>query len=327
MPVLLAGMFLFACQPKRELNADEAVRALKVLDSDLTNITAKGQEHPAFTGLAFLFNQATSPLSSKSGMPEKLLKDSLINLIDWSGEYTWNKDSLKFHKTGPAKGLDIYFPLTAGLENNARFNISRYSSEPSMSANCFPAELSAIMENQGKKVLDIAYEAEFKEHWPSIMRFEISGDGFMGYCRLERTRNGNNGTIISRFAFRAEGKMILEGSIKFKIGYNESLIFINTIEPDLTFFDVNINGLLDYSKVDPTSKDYISSFNDNCHIIFQEAESGNKIGNFRLGKDETGKLLEWVLYLSDGSQASLYNYILVFKKIMDYKYPNQRQPN
>jgi hypothetical protein len=325
--MILAGMFLFSCQPKRDLNADEAIRALKVLDSDLTNISSKGQEHPGFIGLSFLLNQASSPLSITYGMPGQLLKDSVISFEDWRSKYLWDKDSLEFFKTQPAEDLEIIFPLEVSQENNARFFISRFSCLPSLSASCFPAEVSAMMEYLGKNVMEIEYEAEFEEQWPLKMRCDISGDDFKGYCRLERTRKGNNGTVIIRLAFSAMGNTILEGKIKSEIGYNESLIYIKTIEPDLTLFDLNIKGMLNYGQVDPTSEDYIRSFNDNCHIIFLEAASGRKIGNFGLGKDETGELLEWVLNLSDGSQASFDDYILVLRKIMDYKYPGKKQAN
>lgn len=320
-------MFLFSCQPKRELNADEAVRALKVLDSDLTNISSKGQEHPVFIALDFLLNQASSPLSTSFGIPGQLLKDSLISFEDWSAAYSWNKDSLEFFRTEPAEGINIFFPLMDGQDNNARFLISRFSCQPSLSASCFPAEVSGMMEYQGKEIMKIEYKVEFEEFWPSKMRCDISGEGFKGYIRLDRTRKGDDGTISIRFAFSAMGNTILDGKIKSEIGYNESLIYTKTIEPELILFDVNIHGKLDYGKVDPTSKDYIRSFNDNCHIIFQEAGSGHKIGNFGLGKDETGELLEWVLYLSDGSPASIYDYILVFRKIMDYKYPGTKHTN
>lgn len=327
IPILLAVMFLFSCQSKIELNPDEAIRALKVLDSDLTNISSKGQEHSAFIALDFLLNQATSPLSASFGMPSKLLKDSLTRMDDWDAKYTWDKDSLKFFKTSSGEDVEIIFPLTESQENNARFVISRFISQPSMSAQCFPSELSGVMEYQGKKIMEIEYKAEFEECWPSKIRCDISGDGFKGYCRMERTRKGNNGTINIRFEFDAAEKTILDGKIKSEIGYNESLIYTNTIEPDITLFDMNISGILDYGKVDPTSTDYIRSFNDNCQIVFQDLESGRKIGDFGLGKDESGELLEWVLYLSDGSKASLYNYILVFKKIMDYKYPDKKPTN
>jgi hypothetical protein len=66
---ILAGMFLFSCQPKKELSPEEAIRSLKVLDSDLTNLVSKGQEHPSVIALDFLLNQATSPLSTSFGMP------------------------------------------------------------------------------------------------------------------------------------------------------------------------------------------------------------------------------------------------------------------
>jgi hypothetical protein len=322
---ILAGMFLFSCQPKKELSPEEAIRTLKVLDSDLTNLVSKGQEHPSVIGLNFLLSQATSPLSTSYGMPAILLKDSLKSLESWKGTYTWNKDALRFLKTASDETVNMIFPLAGGELNDARCNISMYSSQPSMSANCFPAEFLGTMENNGKEIMKISYKAEFHEGWPSKIRLDLSGDGFEGYCHMERRRNGDDGIIIFRFDFSAAGKPVLQGKIKADIGYNGKQIFVKTIEPDIRIFDINIDGVLDYSKVDPTSTEYVRSFNDNCHFIVREKRNRKIIGTFGLGKEENGDLLEWVLYLSDGSQASLKDYILVFKKLMDYKYPNKTQ--
>ena len=322
---ILAGMFLLSCQPKKELSPDDAIRELKVLDSDLTNFVSKGQEHPSVIGLKFLISQATSPLSTTFGMPAALLKDSLRSLENWNGTYTWNKDSLKFFKSAPGKEVSIIFPLNGAGENDARLVISRYSSQPSMSARCFPAELLGILEYKGKEIMKMEYKCQFKDNWPSKINCEISGDGFEGFCHMERRRIGNDGSIIIRFDFSAEGKTILEGRIKSHIGYNENHIFTKTVEPHINLFDLNIHGSLDYSKIDPTGSDYINSFNSNCHIVFRDKRNRKIIGEFGLGKDKTGDLLEWVLKLSDGSEASLYEYILIFKKIMDYKYPNKAQ--
>jgi hypothetical protein len=322
---ILAGMFLFSCQQNKELLPDEAIRTLKVLDSDLTNFVSKGQEHPSYTALDFLLNQVTSPLSANFGMPALLLKDSLKSLESWNGIYTWNDDSLKFFKTAPGKDVKMLFPMAGGQVNDASLAISRYASHPSMSAENFPAEVLGLMEYHGKNIMQILYKAEFEEYWPSKIQCDISGDGFEGYWHMERKRKGDEGSLIIRFDFSAGGKDIIEGKIKSSIGYNDKSIFIKTVEPDITLFDLKITGTMDYVKVDPTSKDYIGSFNENCHIVFREKKGGRQIGNFGLGKDESGELLEWVLYLSDGSQASLYDYVLVFKKIMDYKYPNEKR--
>lgn len=324
-PFILAGIFLFSCQPKKELSPEEAIRTLKVLDSDLTNLVSKGQEHPSVIGLNFLLDQATSPLSTSYGMPALLLQDSLKNLEGWKGTYTWNKDALKFLKTASDKTVNIVFPLAGGELNDARCNISMYSSQPSMSAACFPSELLGTMEYKGKEIMKISYKAEILENWPSKIRLDLSGDGFEGYCHMERRRKGDDGIIIIRFDFSAAGKPVLQGKIKADIGYNGKEIFVKTFEPDIRIFDINIDGILDYRNVDPASAEYVRSFNDNCHIIFREKRNKKIIGTFGLGKGENVELPEWVLYLSDGSTASLKDYILVFKKLMDYKYPNKTQ--
>jgi hypothetical protein len=323
--MILAGIFLFSCHSKKALSPEDSIRALKVLNSDMTNITAAAKEQPAFMGLDFLFRQPSSPLSFLHGFPGRLVEDSLHNIESWNGKYVWNKDSLAFISNKPAEEINIIFPLDKSTENNAQFVFSKFECQPSLKISCFPAGFAALMESQGAEILKIKYKAEFEDEWPVNIQCEFNGEGLSGYIRMDRTRKEDNGTITVRFTFNANGFTIMEGSIKTEIGYNGSLIYAKVVEPDLTIFDVNITGHLDYGKVNPTSQDYIQSFNDNCHIIFRESGSGNKIGDFGLGKDETGELVEWVIYLSDGSIASFYDYLLVFKKLMDYKYPNKRQ--
>jgi hypothetical protein len=268
--------------------------------------------------------QPSSPLSAVGGIPGQFVRDSLPDLLAWNGRYDWDNDSLSFFRTGQASELIIGFPVNSP-SNNSVLTLSGYSSRPSMQLSYFPAEFTALMESAGKEALKVSYKADFQDEWPLSFQCELTGDGFAGMVKMNRTRNGDSGTLDFRFSLNANGFTLMEGTIKTEIGYNGVQIFFRRVEPYVTIFDTEISGHLDYGLVDPTSQDYIRSFNDNCHIIFSEAGSGKKIGDFGLGRDKSGELLEWVVYLSDGSQASLYDYLLVFKKFMDYKYPNKKQ--
>jgi hypothetical protein len=324
MPVILTGMFLFSCQSDKDLSPEQSIRSLKVLNSDLTNMLSTAQQTPGFTGLDFLLQQPSSPFSVLYGIPGRFAKDSLQDIDKWNGRYEWNKDSMAFFLAGPAKEIKIDFPLDKGPENNARFTFTGYECQPSMLLSCFPAAFIALMEYQGNDILNIKYMAEFEDRLPINLKCEIEGDGFAGSITMDRTRDGDNGTMTFHLSFNAKGYTFIEGTVKTEIGYNGSLIYSKVIEPELTIFDTHIEGRLDYGKVNPTSQDYIKSFNENCHIVFREKTSGKKIGDFGLGKDQSGELLEWGVYLSDSSMASLYDYLLFFKKFMDYKYPNNK---
>jgi hypothetical protein len=325
MPVFIAGMFLFGCQSKKALSPEESIRSLKVFNSDITNLSSAGREQAAFIGLDFLLHQASSPLSIIYGMPGKFAKDSLKGIDAWKGKYAWNNDSRSFLVIDTAGGITILFPIDGDSSNNARFIMSPFNCQHAMNLSCFPDEFTALMENKGKTILNIGYKAEYEDDWPLKMQSDIRGDGYAGFIRVDRTREGDRGAITFNVSLVVKDSSIIEGTIKVEIGYNDKQFYSRVIEPDLRVFDVRIKGWLDYGKVDPTSREYVKSFNDNCHIAFYESGSGKKIGDFGLGMDKTGQLLEWVLYLSDGSKASLYENILVFKKFMDYKYPN-RQP-
>ncbi len=325
MPAFLAGMFLFGCQPRNSLAPDDSIKDIKALNSDLANLSSAVKEHPAFTALDFLVNEVSSPLSYLHGMPARFVKDSLPDLNYWKGSYTWNSDSLKFLRTDITDNIIIDFPLRKKEKNDTYLFLNAYKTSPALKLKCFPTEIEASLDYHDKPIMDLSYSAIVEEYWPSKIQMELTGKDFKGEARIERTRKGNEGTIDLRISVSANDYTFLHGSVLYEIGYNNDQFFARMIKPDLTIFDVDIKGYLDYGKVDPTSQDYVKSFNDNCYIAFYDSGSGKKIGDFGLGMDKTGQLLEWVLYLSDGSEASLYENILVFKKFMDYKYPN-RQP-
>jgi hypothetical protein len=325
MPAILAGMFLLSCHSKNELSPEEAIRSLKVFNSDLTNLSSGIQENAAFTELGFLLSEPTSPLCSKNGLFGNWLNDTLTSMSSFSGSYTWT--ARRFLKTGESDNIDIRFPYQDSLKNDCHFRMNGFNCRQIAPGLCFPSEIQAIMTLEEENILTIEQSCTFEDGLPAHMDISLKGEEFEALIKAVRTRIDNKGALDISLEFRARGHDIIKGKVHAILGYNGSQMFYRTYEPDVTVFDVEISGILNYGKVDPTSKDYVKSFNDNCHIGFYDAGNGKKIGDFGISPLKDGERLGWVVYLSDGSPVFLEEYLLVVEKIFNYKLPNKTPIN
>jgi hypothetical protein len=324
MPVILiAGMLFFACSGDKKMSAADALKAVKALDSDLTNFMDAAGENTPVEGITFLVNEPSSPFNDRTGITGRVLSDSMPPVSQWFGLYEWRNDSSAFTFTPHGDGMELLFPSSSSEINNLSLKVIEIGCHPFFTKPCFPDAFQVEMKEEGRNILAIDYHAGFSGTYPSDIDLKVEGEEFNGHFTASRTQEGNRGTVTAKFEFKAKGFTVLEGIIRYEIGYNGDQIFLRTVEPDFRLFDVSVNGKLDYTRVDPTSKDYIGSFNDNCRIRVTDHTSNRVIGLFGLGTDETGELLEWVIRLDDGPDISLYDHILAFRKIMDYKYPNK----
>jgi hypothetical protein len=321
--IFIAGMLLFSCRNERVLSPEEALKSIKALDSDITNFIASAEEKETVRALKFLVMEPSSPLHYDNGIPGDMMKNSVTNTDPWLGNYSWMADSLKFRHEKAEEKIQITFPLEDAPGNDILLSIPWLSCHPFFTSSCFPDSLSARMTSGTEELLNVAYKAEFQDQWPSDIHLEFNSENSHGNLQVIRTRTGDIGDIAANVILQVRGHDILSGKIYYSIGYAGDQIFIRTVEPDFRIFDVSITGKLDYTKVDPASKDYVRIFNEHCNIAFKDRSSGNEIGIFGLGLDESGELLEWVIRLSDGSNASLYDHIVLFRKLMDYKYPDK----
>ncbi len=324
MPVILfTGMLLFSCQSRQAMNPDQALNTIKVFDSDLTNLSDKTQQHTAFKAIDFLIRETSSPFNKKSGITGFVSSDSMPPIQQWYGRHTWDRDSLKFIYQPGQDGIEVFFPSDDQSLNDLLVVVPGIGCHPFFSKPCFPDNLNARLMQGKDEIFLLDYQSVFNGDYPEKINFNIDGVDFDGHFIANRTRVEKEGVVTAEFGWSVKGIPVLTGRIVFRIGYNENQIFVKTFEPDFTIFNIRVEGRLDYSRVDPTSKDYIASFNKNCHINLTERNSGRMIGKFGIGTDKSGELLEWIVLLTDGSSISLYDHVLAFRKVMDYKYPNE----
>jgi hypothetical protein len=324
MPVLTTGMIFISCNQEKNLSPEEGLKAIKVLNSDLINLSDGISGNLAFGGLKYLMEEPTSPLSTQNGLAGKWLNDSITSLVPFTGKYTWNEN--KFERISGSDIIDINFQIPGTTENSANFTVTGFECRRMLSSLCFPMEIKASMLNHDEEILVISGNSAFMDDLPGKIDFTVRGEEFEGAVIAERTRQDDRGTLDIEMEFRVRGVDIIKGSIHAQIGYSGKQVFFRTYEPDVRVFDVKIAGKLDYSKVDPTSKDYVKSFNDNCHIGFYDSGSDKKIGDFGIGALENGELLGWVLFLSDGKPLFLEEQLLIVEKLLNYKLPNKVSP-
>jgi hypothetical protein len=324
--IIITAMLISSCQRPKALDPEEAVKAIKVLNSDLITLSDGIQDNPAFSALKFLVVEPSSPLSLENGFTGKWLNDTITSFNQYTGSYSWN-DSGFFQRSGNSDSIKINFSNRKTGLNECQFLMTSFNCRRLNTGLCFPADFKAIMTDEGEEILRINQNTDFQDNMRFYTELELIGDQFEATFKADRTRQGDNGTLDIHIDFRVRGHEIIAGTVKAEIGYSGNQFFFKTIKPDLAIFDVTIRGFLDYGKVDPTSKDYVNSFNDHCRIDFYDSKSGKKIGDFGIGKLKNGELLGWVIILDDGTQVFLEEYLLVVEKLFNYKLPDKRVEN
>jgi hypothetical protein len=323
MPVILAGMILLSCHRDRNLNPEEALDVIKVLNSDITNLSDGIRGSDVFYGINFILSNPASPLSIENGLPAKWMKDSIAEAMAFKGIYLF--DSTGSYNKENSENIEIKFPGQNSSLPLFEFLLKPFTCQEGYAGFCFPLEMQASMKKSNKEILTFNERSKLEDEWPEHLSIVFSGKDFSGEAKVDRTRKGNEGTLDLILEFKSGNKHILSGAIHYQIGYNGKQVYFNSYEPDIQVFNVLIRGKLDYGKVDPTSTDYIKSFNDNSHIYFTNARNRKIIGKLGLGMDKSGELLEWGVYPEKGPMISFYDNVILFRKLMDYKYPNKKK--
>jgi len=321
LPFLITCLVFISCKQEKSLSPEEGLKAIKVLNSDLINLSDGISGNLALTGLKYLVEDPSSPLSSQSGLIGKWLNDTITSMIPFTGKYAWIDD--KFELISESDIIDINFQIPGTTGNSGQFIVSGFECKRLVSSFCFPMEINATMLSDNEEILIISGSSAFLDDLPATIDFTLKGDDFEGSVHAERIRQDDKGTLDIELKFSARGFDIIKGKIHAQIGYSGKQLFFRTYEPNVRVFDLIIKGKLDYGKVDPTSKDYVKSFNDHCHIGFYDVDSDKKIGDFGIGELKNGELLGWVLYLSDRKPLFLEGQLLMVDKLLNYKLPNK----
>ncbi len=323
-PALLPFALLLAgCGRSEPMTTAEAIQTVKALDSDLTRLADAASNDPALNALSFLFNTLTSPLNLREGLPAAILHRQPSDVGTWGGAYRWNADSSFFTKEKGKPGMIIMLGDKIQPCESTTIFFPDWACDSGPSTSCFPSDFKGSIRCDDEVILDFVSALSFEGDWPDTLTIFLEGADYSFSFEMDHSKNDVFGSALCKVSGKAKGFTFLSGTLRIETGYSGSQVFLRGIIADLDLFDVSLTGKFDYSKVDPTAKDYVASFNRHCRIQMSDKSTGKVAGVFGLGKDPTGELMEWVLYSPQGDMISLNDHLLLLKKIMDYKLPAQ----
>lgn len=102
------------------------------------------------------------------------------------------------------------------------------------------------------------------------------------------------------------------------IEYSRRSYFFKYITFKIKLIDHTVDGTINYSAIDPTSADYINSFNSNSKITIREGQK--EVGKVILNKVNNSELLDYFVQFSNKQETLLSEYIPVLKKVLNLKY-------
>lgn len=309
-------VLLFSCR-NQSYTYDEAVRSLKVLNSDLTNLFLEADEKEELKALRFLWGQESAPLPSPG---ERFTLGKPYKPFDFeasTGTWIWNADSAKFLRKEIQNKLDFYF--SAKDFSNARFLVSQYESESVSSRPEFPVKMNAQLWIDGREKLTIEHAATVEDKMPLLIQTLVKGTDFEMSGNFNRTRSGNMGSIDSRFYLEYLTRKLIQFQFNSEIGYSRMGYYFDKIDFRINLFSHLVTGNIDYGRIDPTSEDYATSFNSNSVIQIFEMPGKRKVGDIVLHTLPDGELLDYHVKFSNGQMILVNEHLPVLDKILNLK--------
>lgn len=310
-------LLIFSSCGNRSYDYDEAVRSLKVLNSDLMNLFLEAEEKEELKALNFLWAQESAPLPSPG---ERFTLGRTYNPFDFNasaGIWFWNADSAKFFRKENNDKLIFNYP--AEDFSDVRFLISKYESVPVSSRPEFPVKMNAHLWIDGNEKLTIEHSATVEDKMPLLIQTLVSGTDFEIAGNLNRTRSGNSGSLDARFYMEYLNRKLIHFQFNSEIGYSRMGYYFEKIDFEIILFSHLVTGKIDYDKINPTSEDYATSFNSHSVIRIFEMPGKRKVGDIILHTLPDGELLDYFVKFSNGQMIMLNEHLPVLDKILNLK--------
>jgi len=314
---LLTFFILNACKSK-QLNEAEADRSMKVLNGNLVNLMSAGSEKPEFKALSFLMNQTSTPLPFVKRENPTQPDTVIFRLEERKGIYRWNPGQKTFDRSGDSEIISLYFPEEKSEANSLCFSLEKYQSQAYSSRPDFPTEVEAILKMNDQKIASISHKAQISNNLPEHISTRINGTDYQVGLELKRTQLNKEGSLLVDFFLKSKGFQVISGKMDAQIEYSRQGYFFKTINFKLILIDHVIKGKINYSAINPTSTDYVDSFNSNTSIVIFEGR--NVVGNIVLNKTNNNELLDYFVRFSNGKEILLSEYIPALKKLLNLKY-------
>lgn len=315
--VLITAVIVCSCSTQ-QLSPEEADRSMKLLNGNLVNLLSTGQEKTEFKALKFLLNQPGAPLPFVTRENATAPDTAVYRFNKLKGVYLWNKETKVFERIDHSETVTVWFPGEKSDTNDLSLELTGFQSQPYSSRPDFPTQLEAQIKDADRQLLTIHHSANMSDDMPEVISSEVTGNDYEIKFGLNRTTTGKNGELKISSSLKTKGFEVIAGNMEARIEYSRLGYFFKVIQFQLKLIDHVVEGNINYSAIDPTSADYISSFNSNSSIwVF---EGRHKVGQIVLNKTNNGELLDYFIRFSDGKEVLLSEYIPALNKLLNLKY-------
>ncbi|NQV02999.1 MAG: hypothetical protein HQ542_10155 [Bacteroidia bacterium] len=320
---LIVGMIVLTdCRYTPELDRQEAEKALKVLDSDMTRWLDHINQSEAGRALHALlaFDSAPFPVRFPRSFMQR--RPALYQFKEYTGTWTWDQNLGSFTHTSGIDRIIIEYPLPDHTDNDATCIIYQYREEATTSAHSFPVLMVADIFVENKKVFTLEHQAVIEQNLPVFMETSITmGEGFLK-CSMENRLDtlNNRGEVTATITAGTLGKPVVDGTIQATIKtFSGGSYGIRVFKSEFKLFDCLLVTDINYFKINPTSREYVKDFNKHAKIQLYIADPRQKIGEIILKEKFDYKKLDFAIRFSDLSDDFLSNYLLVFNRILEVK--------
>lgn len=313
---LLPLLLLFSCG-RKNMGREEAIRSLKVLNSDFINFFSQAGEMQELRALRFLWDHDSVPLPFPQ---EKYSAGHPWTPYDFTSSLgVYRLDSIKnrFLPTGSDSVVRLRFS-TADF-NAGEFVLEKYRAAPLTSRPDFPLELMAHLRLDDQERLSVSHTAEVADDLPLHILSRVTTSASEMNFSLDRTRDGDNGSLLIRTSLAQKGFRFIDLQMNALIGYSAMGYYFNDITFTIKAFDHLIDGTIHYGLIDPTARDYARSFNTHSDIVIMEMPGRKVAGKLILAPNGQGDLLDYFIRFSDGHQVPVNEYLPFLNQLLYMK--------
>lgn len=307
--------YLFVISCSTTYNKEEAIRSLKVLNSDMFNFMAATSELPELSALKFLYNQPNAPIPFKK--PEFKFDNKDFSLLDLKGTYVWDSQNNDFYFESEKDFIDMYFQNKD--EENVNFKILQFESEIYNSKPDFPIDVLAKVFVNEKEKLVIKHQARISDGIPEFVETIADGGAYKLKAGFKRTEVNSEGELDIYCTIQKGIHTIVDIEINSNISYSLQSFYHNYIQFEGHIFNHRIIGEINYKNIDPTSIDYAGSFNRNAKIEIFES-SNVKVGDIILVNTGFNDMMEFQVKFKNNDKVLLKEYVPIIEKLYNLKY-------
>ncbi|MBT8230044.1 MAG: hypothetical protein KJO50_07270 [Bacteroidia bacterium] len=321
--IALSLVTFIACNSHNNtvMSMAETQRSLEVLDSKLNHL-AYGLSSPEFKALAIVEDLNCLPFDYEYGfLRDKRKKGEEFQFDNYTGIYYLDKH---FEQYSFASSTDNKITLIITLDSLtpivAKLVIDDYKDTKLDAFKPYPLMThQSVLINDTTKIR-INYNSHIESGMPKEVEMTMLHDRSDFRLEMKRSKNGEKGKLKANFIAKSRGYKFLQAKVNSDIRYSRQGYYYDIVNFTTQIFDHEINGVIHYGKINPETKKYIRSFNENSSI--EISENSLQLGMIELVSDNSTAELDLELRFKNGKTALLRNYLILWDKLYNYKIEN-----